>query len=92
LKGALREAVRQVVTSTGCDVRFTVQQNLLFTGLREEQKDLVNSILRSRGVLDARIAAVLRQSMACPALPTCGQAITESERILPGWPKAFRSS
>ena len=22
--------------------------------------------------------------MACPALPTCGLAITESERVLPG--------
>ncbi len=26
---------------------------------------------------------MLRHAIACPALPTCGQAITESERIMP---------
>ena len=26
---------------------------------------------------------MLRHAMSCPALPTCGQAITESERIMP---------
>jgi sulfite reductase (ferredoxin) len=26
---------------------------------------------------------VLRHAISCPALPTCGQAITESERIMP---------
>jgi sulfite reductase (ferredoxin) len=84
IKGAVRAAVRSVVEATGCEVRFTVQQNLLFTGLRDGQRDLVDSILRSYGVADAAaLPPVLRQSMACPALPTCGQAITESERVLP---------
>ena len=26
---------------------------------------------------------ILRHSMACPALPTCGQAVTEAERVSP---------
>lgn len=84
IKGAVRSAVREVVEASGCEVRFTVQQNLLFTGLSEEQKPLVDATLARHGVADvAALPPVLRQSMACPSLPTCGQAITESERILP---------
>lgn len=84
LKGEIRAAVREVVEATICEVRFTVQQNLLFTGLADSQKELVNGILARHGVADVTaLPPVLRQSMACPALPTCGQAITESERILP---------
>ncbi len=33
--------------------------------------------------LSEEISAVRRWSMACPALPTCGLSITESERVLP---------
>lgn len=84
LKGAIRAAVREVVKATGCDVRFTVQQNLLFTGLAEDQKACVDQTLARHGVADVKsLPPVLRQSMACPSLPTCGQAITESERVLP---------
>lgn len=84
LAGAIRAAVREVVETFGCDVRFTVQQNLYFAGLKEEQKPQLEQILRRHGVaLPHELPPVLRHSMACPALPTCGLAITESERILP---------
>lgn len=84
LAGAIRGAVREVVETFGCDVRFTAQQNLYFAGLKEEQKPQVERTLRRHGVaLPHELPPVLRHSMACPALPTCGMAITESERILP---------
>ena len=31
-----------------------------------------------------QVSTVRRWSMACPALPTCGLAVTEAERALPG--------
>ena len=34
--------------------------------------------------LPDEVSAVRKDSMACPAMPTCGLAITESERVLPG--------
>lgn len=84
LAGPIRDAVREAVETLRCDVRFTVQQNLYFAGLTEEQKPDVEQILRRHGVpLPHELPPVLRHSMACPALPTCGMAITESERILP---------
>jgi len=33
--------------------------------------------------LDGEISNVLQSSMACPAIPTCGLALAESERALP---------
>src|SRR5262249_53336386 len=34
--------------------------------------------------VENQAAAVRRASMACPALPTCGLALAESERVFPG--------
>ena len=41
--------------------------------------------------LPGALPPVLRHSMACPALPTCGLAITESERVLPEMVAAVQS-
>lgn len=85
IAGAVRSAIREVVETLGCDVRFTVQQNLYFAGIDTARKPELEAILRRHGVaLPNELPPVLRHSMACPALPTCGMAITESERILPG--------
>ncbi|MBI5084930.1 MAG: NADPH-dependent assimilatory sulfite reductase hemoprotein subunit [Acidobacteria bacterium] len=84
LKGGVRQAVCDAVKATGCEVRFTVQQNLLLAGLSSEGRTVVGEILRRHGVpMPMELPPVLRHSMACVSLPTCGQAITESERVLP---------
>ena len=44
-----------------------------------------SGILQAHGVtLPLELSAVRRFSMACPALPTCGLAVAESERAIPG--------
>jgi sulfite reductase (ferredoxin) len=49
-----------------------------------EQRPVLEEIIRAHGVpLSEEISTVRRWSMACPALPTCGLAVTESERVLP---------
>jgi sulfite reductase (ferredoxin) len=48
-------------------------------------KQTLEEILRRNGVpLTEQFSTVRRWSMACPAMPTCGLAVTESERVLPG--------
>ena len=80
----LRTGIREVVERFGAGVRLTPQQNILLSGIRGEQREDVEESLRSRGVrLAGELPPVLRQSMACPALPTCSLAITEAERVLP---------
>jgi len=83
LRTALREIVTRVRPEVG--IRLTPQQNVLITGVDDRHRALVGRILTDHGVPDpARVLPVRRWSMACPALPTCGLALAESERALPG--------
>jgi len=80
LKTALREVCRMMAPP----LRLTPHQSILFCDLTDADKPKLIEIFRRNGVpLSEDISAVRRWSMACPALPTCGLAITESERILP---------
>lgn len=80
----LRSALREVVTTIRPEVRLTAQQNLIFAGVTPAQREAVDAILERHGVerLDA-VHPVRRLAMACPAIPTCGLAVAESERVLP---------
>jgi sulfite reductase (ferredoxin) len=79
-----RTGIRTVVETLGCDVIFTANQNLVFTGLSPDSLDELEAILRDHGLrLLDDLSTVRRYSMACPALPTCGLALTESERVMP---------
>src|SRR5262249_22995879 len=45
----------------------------------------INAMLKEYGIVPAEELTLLRRySIACPAWPTCGLAVTESERALPG--------
>jgi sulfite reductase (ferredoxin) len=80
----IRSGLRAVVEQFQPGVRLTCQQNLYLSGIRDEDRFAVASLLREHGIAEpAQLPPVLRYAMACPALPTCGQAITESERIMP---------
>ncbi len=80
----LRSALRQVIARHRPGLAFTGQQNLLLTGLTEAAAAEIERALRAAGVTPAtELHPVRRYSMACPALPTCGLAVAESERALP---------
>ncbi|HZI32626.1 MAG TPA: NADPH-dependent assimilatory sulfite reductase hemoprotein subunit, partial [Candidatus Binatia bacterium] len=68
------------------EFRLSPNQNLILANVIEEDKDAITELLAEHGVkTDHRQASVLHSaSMACPALPTCGLALAESERMLPG--------
>jgi sulfite reductase (ferredoxin) len=58
---------------------------LIFADVAKTDIPRIEEILKRHGVpLSHEISNARRWSMACPALPTCGLAITESERVLPG--------
>jgi sulfite reductase (ferredoxin) len=81
----LRTAVRKVVEAIGANVRNTGQQDLLLCDIDGSNRPLVDKLLAEHGVAPPeRLSLVQKWSMACPAIPTCGLAISESERALPG--------
>jgi sulfite reductase (ferredoxin) len=82
---ALKTALREIVTDLRPGVRLTGQQNLLLTDLDAGGVEAVERILREHGVTPPlELSAARRFSLACPALPTCGLAVAESERAIPG--------
>ena len=81
----LRTALRTIVEQLQPQVVISAQQNLLFTGLTAAQVVTIEGILHKHGVTPAQeLTPLRRNSMACPALPTCSLAVAESERAIPG--------
>ncbi len=81
----LKSALRAVCAEFKPEIRLTAHQSMIFCDIKPEQKDRLLQILRSFNVpLTEDFSTVRRWSMACVALPTCGLAVTESERALPG--------
>ncbi len=64
--------------------RLTCQQSILLVDLDPSWKPAIESWLAEYGIASVeRVSTVRRWSMACPAVPTCGLAVTEAERALP---------
>lgn len=84
VKDGLRTAIRKVVERFAPEVRLTAQQNILFVGIDPADQGSIEAIFHNYGVaLPGQIPLAVQNAMACPALPTCGLAITEAERVMP---------
>jgi sulfite reductase beta subunit-like hemoprotein len=80
----LKAALHEIVVRFRPGVRLTGQQNVLLTDLDDAAVKAVESLLREYGVTPPQeLSAARRFSLACPALPTCGLAVAESERAMP---------
>ncbi|MBK6438089.1 MAG: sulfite reductase [Candidatus Microthrix sp.] len=85
--GRLDEARRRTINGVVAEglvseLRVTPRQDLLLCGVRDRSR--VTELLRAGDLpLAADQAPVRNLAIACPALPTCGQALGESERVLP---------
>ncbi len=81
----LRTVLRELLTRYPNEIRITAQHNILLTNLRAEEEAPIRELLRAHGVkTKEELSQARRFAMACPALPTCGLALAESERMLPG--------
>jgi sulfite reductase beta subunit-like hemoprotein len=80
----VKSALREVVAAHRPPLRLTPGQNVLLTDLTDAAIDDIERRLADHGVAPpGDLSAARRYSMACPALPTCGLALAESERLLP---------
>ena len=84
LEGAVKKGLRKIVQTYQLEVRLTANQDLLLCNIGAAQKTSIKQELAELGFeLPGEPAPLARHAIACPALPTCGLAITEAERILP---------
>jgi sulfite reductase (NADPH) hemoprotein beta-component len=86
--GTLRQktALRRVAEKfASVEFRLSANQNVIIANVADSEKTAITALLAEHGVKAENQASVLHAaSMACPALPTCGLALAESERMLPG--------
>lgn len=80
----LRTALRRIADAYEYDMIVTPNQNIILKNILPSQKDGIEALLREHGVkLADEYDPNRRLSMACPALPLCGLATTEAERVMP---------
>lgn len=86
-EGSLRikSGLRAILTKYGMPTRLTPLQGVILCDIAEKDKADIDKMLKEYGIKNADELTLLRRySIACPAWPTCGLAVTESERALPG--------
>lgn len=81
----LKTGFRTLLTKYPLDTRLTPLQGVILCDVPAEDRAAIDAILVEHGIKPAAELSLLRRySIACPAFPTCGLAVTESERALPG--------
>jgi sulfite reductase (ferredoxin) len=81
----LKTALRQIVQKYQIPLRLSANQNVILYEIAPADQEAIATLLAEHGIVTEPEALnpLDRYAMACPALPTCGLAITESERALP---------
>lgn len=78
----IRTGLREVVKKYKKDLVLTADQNLIIADITPAEKPEIETLIRSFGIkLVEDISPVYRDFLACVALPTCGKALAEAERI-----------
>ena len=81
----LLSALREIAQAHDGDFRMTGNQNLIIANISEKNRPAIDALLDKHGLKTGDGLTALRLgSLACVALPTCGQAMAEAERQLPG--------
>jgi sulfite reductase (NADPH) hemoprotein beta-component len=82
----LKTALRWIAENfEGIEFRLSANQNLILADVTDADRAAIDAGLVEHGVKTTDQATVLHAgALACPALPTCGLALAESERYLPG--------
>ena len=87
----LKTALRVLVDKYNVPMILSPTQSIILYDIDPKNKDDIDGILRDHGLLSIEeIDPLNRLAMACPALPLCGLAQTEAERIMPTYLERFR--
>lgn len=80
----LKTGLRAVVERYRMPTRMTPLQGIILCDIESGQRSEIDRMLSEHGVRPAEeLSLVRRYSMACPAFPTCGLSLAESERVMP---------
>ncbi len=74
--------LRKIAEAHDGEFRLTANQNVIVANVSKRKRRAIERLVAEYG-LTSTAGALRRNSMACVALPTCGLALSESERYLP---------
>ncbi|MGD9614616.1 MAG: NADPH-dependent assimilatory sulfite reductase hemoprotein subunit [Alphaproteobacteria bacterium] len=78
----LRTALREIVGRFGVNPILMPTQDIILSDIFLRDREAIAEILRAHGIrLAEELLPVERWALACPALPSCGLALTEAERV-----------
>jgi sulfite reductase (ferredoxin) len=81
-RSRLRTALREVVARYQLDPILMPSQDIILSEIALEDRPAIEKTLRAYGVrFGSDLVPAERWALACPALPTCGLALTEAERV-----------
>lgn len=88
----MKTALREIAAIHTGDFRLTPSQNVTISGVTAAQKPVIEAILAKHGLDKENARSGMRlNALSCVALPTCGLALAESERALPGLLEKFET-
>jgi sulfite reductase (NADPH) hemoprotein beta-component len=84
-KAPLKTALLEIAKTRKANFRFTCNQNVIVSDVAESDKDVINGLLESFGIIKHTdgASALRKNSMACVAFNTCPLALAEAQRYLP---------
>ncbi len=80
-----KSGLRAIIAELRPEIRLTAHHNIILANISAEQRPRAEQLLAHYRLAtgDEHLSSLRRYAMACPALPTCGLAVAESERYLP---------
>ena len=72
--------MRDIIKTFKTSVILSTDQNIFLGDILDKDKDLIDKILE-KNLITKKISKINRWFLACPALPTCGLALAEAERV-----------
>jgi sulfite reductase (ferredoxin) len=80
----IKSGLRAILEKYGMRTRLTPLQSAILCDIDPAERKTIERMLSEHGIKsEAEISLTRRFAIACPAFPTCGLSITESERVLP---------
>merc|ERR1719337_87750 len=81
---ALKTVLRLLVDTFNLPMTLTPSQSIVLRDIQPKDKNDVEMLLKLHGVKPIEeVDRITRKSIACPAFPLCGLAMSEAERVQP---------
>ena len=77
----IKTGLRNIIKKFNPSVTLSTDQNIILGNINENDRNIVDQLLKQYSIVKKKISKVDRWFLACPALPTCGLALSEAERV-----------